>query len=74
MCALTKRRDWTEPQVQMMQAARRHHVLRAADGGRRAGDAGDAGLAGCTVSQHAQNLVDRLLEAETAGVPEIVQQ
>ncbi len=30
MCVLTKRRDWTEPQVRMMRAARRHHLVRAA--------------------------------------------
>ena len=43
------------------------------DGGRRARRAGDRWVGWCTVSQHTQNLVARLLEADTAGVPDIVQ-
>ncbi len=70
--ALTKRRDWSEPQTRMMQAARRHHLLRAA-----LVTAVLAVLGGVSwlvyIQQHAKNLVARLLEAETSSVPELVQ-
>jgi len=72
VCALTQQRDWTEPQTRMMQAARRHHLARAA---MVAAVLVVLAVAGWLVylSQHTRNLVARLLEADTASVPDIVQ-
>lgn len=72
VCALTQRRDWTDPQQRMMQAARRHHLARAA---MVAAVLVVLAVAGWLVylSQHTRTLVARLLEADTASVPDIVQ-
>jgi eukaryotic-like serine/threonine-protein kinase len=73
MCALTRRRDWTEPQQQMMRAARRHYVLRASLVVAVLAVLSSMGWQAYRY-QHAQNLVERLLEAETADAPGVVRQ
>jgi serine/threonine protein kinase/formylglycine-generating enzyme required for sulfatase activity len=70
---LTRPRDWTMPQRTMMRRAARHHAAR--------GLLLSAGLAVLLVvaregygRQRAQGLQDRLLEAATEDVPEIVRE
>jgi len=72
MCALTQRRDWTEPQQRMMQAARRHHLARVAMVSAVLIVLAIAGWL-VYINQHTRTLVARLLEADTASVPDIVQ-
>lgn len=71
LCALTKGQDWTKIQSQMMRTARRRHFQRAAMVVVVLVMLGATGWL-FYQRQQARNLVARLLEAETSGVPEIV--
>jgi serine/threonine protein kinase/formylglycine-generating enzyme required for sulfatase activity len=67
----TSKNAWTEPQRKLMRKARRHHLLRAALVTVALILAGVAGFNGY-VRLKAQDLVDRLLAANIAEVPNIV--
>jgi formylglycine-generating enzyme required for sulfatase activity len=68
---LTKRRNWTDPQRKMMRQAARHHAVRGLIGLLILTSVGWAGYEGfANLKAHA--LRDRLLDANTPDVPNIV--
>ena len=78
ICLLTKRRDWTEPQRRMMKRAGRLHGVRSVlsftllSAGLLAGFAVRRQVIETQRANFAAGLVQRVLDADTPHVPEIV--